>query len=136
MRLVVISGLALVWMLNPSAAQDLRHGRYAVEVEVTLPNINLSAHTETFEICWRGPEDPKMPLGPLGRGPLRACPAEAVWSDEKINVTTTCSGPNAGFATAIYETIPGGFRGVVDLNMGGKNMRVGERQRGRFIGSC
>lgn len=127
---------AILGAVGQGQAGELRHGQYSVAIEITLPNVNTSDYSDESEICWKGPGDVDMPLGPLGRGPLKNCPANAEWVDGEIHVHTTCPGPNAGFAVSVYKIVPGGFRGTSDLNMGGKNMRVGERQHGRYLGPC
>lgn len=129
--------IVAILLAVPAGAEDgLRPGRYAVSVEVTLPNIATRDYGFETEICWQGPDAPGMPLGPLGPGPLGSCPAAARDTGEGASVITTCPGPNAGFATAAYRRTAAGFTGRVDMNLGGKNMRVGEVQRGRWLGPC
>ncbi len=118
------------------ADQAIPPGLYKVRVHTVLPHIDTSNYDFEAEICWRGPDDPEMPLGPLGRGPLRDCPAEASETGKRLSVTTTCPGPNAGFAVGTYRRTPSGFRGRVELNLGGKNMTLAEEQRGELIGFC
>ena len=129
--------LLLLFLAVPTAAQEpLRPGKYAVSVEITLPNIDTRDYGFETEICWRGLKEPEMPLGPLGPGPLRECSSVASVVDGGFRVLTTCEGPNAGWAKSVYRVTATGFRGRVDMNMGGKNMRVGEIQRGRWVGPC
>ena len=115
---------------------ELAPGRYRVEIETTMPNIDLRGARLSVEICWKGATDPAMPLGPLGPGPLRDCPSSARWTEDGLTVATRCLGPNSASALAHYRLRPGGFTGRVEMNMGGKNMTVGERQEGVQVGEC
>ena len=119
----------------PARAGDLPAGAYRVLVETVLPNVATSTRFET-RICWRTARDPGMPLGPLRAGPVSRCPGEAVALPDGVRVITACPGPNAGFAMAEYRRIAGGFRGVVSINLGGKNMTLEERQTGTWLGPC
>lgn len=110
-------------------------GRYRVEVSVTIPNVDVTNAAFVTEIVWNGPADPAIALGPLGPGPLRNCPSEAFEYPDRLVIETRCAGPNAGFATSVYRPTEGGFQGTVEMNMGGKNMTVGEVQRGSRLGA-
>ena len=114
----------------------LPEGAYRVAVHIVIPNVETRDYDFETEICWRGVDDPAMPLGPLGPGPVARCPSQAQETPEGLSVTTACEGPNAGFATATYATTAGGFSGQVAINLGGKNMTLGERQRGTRTGDC
>ncbi len=117
-------------------AEELATGRYRVDVQIVLPNIDTRDYDFVTEICWRGAGDSELALGPLGPGPLSKCPSTADVRSDGLSVTTRCPGPNAGWASATYRKTPAGFTGRVDMNMGGKNMTLGEIQRGTFVGSC
>ena len=134
MRWFIAAALSSAW--SSVAAEDLRPGRYQVAVEITLPNIDTSDYDFQTEICWRGTSAPGMPLGPMGPGPLRDCPSVVSDTTDGLLVETICEGPNAGWAVSIYHPTPTGFKGRIDMNMGGKNMRVGEIQRARWLGPC
>lgn len=120
----------------PARADGLPEGAYRVETHIALPNIDTRDYDFTAEICWRGVDDPEMPLGPLGPGPLADCPTTARETGTGLLVTAACPGGNAGTAAAIYHRTEAGFLGRVQMNMGGKNMTVGEIQRGTRIGPC
>ena len=129
--------VSLLLLADGAQAGDLlRPGNYAVSVEITMPNIDTRDYRFETEICWRGVAGPDMPLGPLGPGPLRDCSSVASTSADGFVVKTTCDGPNAGWAVSSYKRTEAGFTGRIDMNMGGKNMRVGEIQRGRWLGPC
>lgn len=130
--------LALLACLAPvlAAADGLRPGAYRVLVHLAIPNVETRDYDFETSICWRGVDDPEMPLGPLGPGSLAGCASRARETPEGVTVTTTCPGPNAGFATASYRRTPQGFSGQVDIDLGGKNMTLSELQRGTRTGGC
>ena len=133
MRLIA----AILALAAPLAhAEPIPPGAYRVAVEIVLPNIESRDYGFVTTLCWRGASDPDMPLGPLGPGPLRTCPAKARSARGEVTVDTVCPGPNAGWASARYRAVPGGFRGSVAINLGGKNMTLTEIQRGRRTGPC
>jgi hypothetical protein len=131
----------LVWLVAGLApglvtADGLPPGAYRVSVHIALPNVETRDYDFATIICWHGTDDPEMPLGPLGPGPLAGCPSEARETPEGIAVTTVCPGANAGFAKARYRRTDAGFTGRVDVNLGGKNMTLAEEQRAIKIGKC
>lgn len=134
MRFLLIVILSAVPALADQT--QIRPGKYSVTVTPEIPNVRLTDMTEIVEICWRGPTDADMPLGPLGPGPLRSCPGKAEWTDVGLQVRTVCAGPNMGFAIAYYQSSPTGFKGRVRMNLGGKNMTVSETQIAEWQGPC
>lgn len=114
----------------------MRNGLYTVSVEPRIPNVDVKHLKVQAEICWQGPGHASMPLGPLGPGPLKTCPATARSTEGGIEVTTKCPGPNMGWALSRYRVTSEGFRGWVSMNMGGKNMTVTEKQTGTWVGRC
>ncbi len=109
-------------------------GRYLIEVQMVIPNVDTRDYDFTQTICLVG--DDLSRLGPLGPGPMRECPRQVSEANGSVMVTVTCSGPNAGTATGHYTFSRGGFKGVVQMNMGGKNMTLIERHRAERIGNC
>jgi hypothetical protein len=132
-RLTLLASLVLP---VAAGADGLPHGAYRVSVEVALPNVETRDYGFETVICWRGTEDAAMPLGPLGPGPLAACPSHARDTGEGVAVATACPGPNAGFAAGTYRSTQGGFTGRVEMDLGGKNMTLAEIQRGIRTGAC
>lgn len=120
----------------PTLAQVIEPGLYEVSVSVRIPNVRVTNADFVTRICWRDALDTSMPLGPLGPGPLRSCPATARRSGAQMIVDTQCEGPNAGWAVSSYRSTAGGFSGAVEINLGGKNMTVRELQRGVRVGAC
>ena len=135
MRPIMIT-LACVAAPALGVAGGLPEGRYRVAVHIALPNVETRDYDFETEICWRGPDDPAMPLGPVGPGPLVRCPSEAQETPDGVTVTTSCGGPNAGFAVASYRRTAEGFTGRVEIDLGGKNMTMAELQRGVRAGPC
>lgn len=69
--------------------------------------------------------------------PLSACPAaELSLSENVVAFRIVCPGHNRGYAKAHFETNSTGYRGRIDMNMGGKNMTMTETQIGRRLGEC
>jgi hypothetical protein len=130
--------LALIVCLCPAfaGADGLPPGAYRVSVHIAIPNVETRDYDFETTICWRGADDPAMPLGPLGPGSLAGCPSKARDTPEGVTVTTTCLGPNAGFAAAIYKRTAGGFSGRVEMDLGGKNMTLSEFQRAVRANEC
>lgn len=135
MRLILI---LTFWFVPAFATADggLRKGLYVVKVEPKIPNVDLKGAESEVRICWQGPGKAKTPLGPLGPGPLKNCPATARATEGGMEVTTRCPGPNMGHALSRYRVTSDGFRGWVSMNMGGKNMTVTEKQTGTWVGRC
>ena len=129
---------SLIACLIPAlaAADGLPSGAYRVSVHIALPNVETRDYDFETTICWRGADDPEMPLGPLGTGPLARCPSQARDTPEGVTVTTTCPGPNTGFARAHYRRTDAGFTGGVEMDLGGKNMTLSEVQRAIRTGDC
>lgn len=126
--LLSLSGLAHAEVIEP--------GAYEVGVEVRIPNVDVSNADFTKRICLRDQDDILETLGPMGPGPLRDCPGIVRMDGNSLIIDTTCGGPNAGWAVSTYVPTPLGFKGTVNLNMGGKNMTVQEVHRGTRVGLC
>lgn len=120
-------------LAGATAAQEVKPGLYQVTVEIEIPHIDTRDYTQTRDVCVSAGG---KGLGPMGPGPLPACPSQTRRNGAVIEVTTRCTGPNTGWADALYRPRPGGFKGSVAMNMGGKNMTLIERQTGIWIGPC
>ena len=117
-------------------ADPILPGAYDVDVEIRIPNVDVSNADFTTRICLRNQADLTKKLGPLGPGPLKDCPGVARTDGSSLIIDTKCDGPNAGWAVSTYVVTSRGFKGTVNLNMGGKNMTVQEAQRGTWAGKC
>ncbi|MEM1299936.1 MAG: hypothetical protein AAGH68_11735 [Pseudomonadota bacterium] len=133
MRTIVTCCLVLT--ASAGWADPIPVGKYEVHVHLVLPHIDTKDYDFTTEICLTEPND-AAPLGPLGPGPLLKCPRDGAVRGEELIILVKCPGGNAATAIGTYRATPSGFRGDVKMNMGGKNMTLGERQRGRLIGPC
>ncbi|MBY8977601.1 hypothetical protein KHP62_17445 [Rhodobacteraceae bacterium NNCM2] len=129
------AAILLTCLALPAAADDrIAPGLYRVSTRVEIPHVDTSDYDFSRDICLR--DGDFSALGPLGPGPMGQCPRRVTDQGDQLEVSVVCPGGNTGFALAQYWPAPGGFRGVVNLNMGGKNMTLVERQRGRRIGEC
>ena len=117
-------------------ADPIHPGAYQVDVKVRIPNVDVSNADFTTRICLRNKEDLLTKLGPMGPGPLKDCPGIARTDDSNLIIDTKCDGPNAGWAVSTYVATSRGFKGTVNMNMGGKNMTVQEIHRGTWAGKC
>jgi hypothetical protein len=120
---------------SAAAADPIPPGRYEVNVHLVLPHIDTRDYDFTTEICLLSGQDPRS-LGPLSPGPFASCPRETEIGEMETTIRVRCPGANAGFAIGTYRSTPNGFRGRVEMNMGGKNMTLAEEQRARRLGSC
>ena len=124
-----------ILLATVSRADPIPAGRYAVDVHLVIPHVDTKDYDFTTEICLAAGNDAAA-LGPLSPGPLARCPREGAIRDGALTIRVQCTGGNAGFAIGSYQPIPSGFRGRVEMNMGGKNMTLAEEQRGRYLGAC
>lgn len=116
-------------------ADPIPAGRYAVDVHLVLPHIDTRDYDFTAEVCLSAANDAEA-IGPLSPGPLSSCPRTGITQDGALIIRVSCPGGNAGTAIGTYNATPSGFRGRVEMNMGGKNMTMAEEQRGRYLGPC
>ncbi|MEM7177166.1 MAG: DUF3617 family protein [Pseudomonadota bacterium] len=109
-------------------------GRYRIEVRIEIPNVDTRDYDFTQTLCLASGALSR--LGPLGPGPMRDCPRRVSEAEGSVTVEVICNGPNAGTATGHYTASSDGFTGVVQMNMGGKNMTLIERHRAERLGNC
>lgn len=133
MRILLMCGAIL--LVTTTRADPIPAGRYAVDVHLDLPHIDTRAYDFVTEVCLRPPDEAQV-LGPLSPGPLGSCPRVGFTQDGELVVRVRCPGGNAGMAIGRYRTTPSGFRGRVEMNLGGKNMTLAEEQRGKYLGAC
>jgi hypothetical protein len=138
-------GIALMlgtWLAaDMVAAADtaLQPGLYEVTFTLEMPNIIATGvGPGTVRRCVTA-EDLRTgsAFGVLGDNPIRACPIkDYAISAEHAQYRIECAGPNTPFATGAFDLAPASFRGLITMNMGGKNMTMSERQRGRRLSAC
>ncbi|MFK7944437.1 MAG: DUF3617 domain-containing protein [Paracoccaceae bacterium] len=133
MRLIL--HICTVLAVIPAWADPIPLGRYEVNVHLVLPHIDTKDYDFVTEICL-GNVVGLASLGPLSPGPLSQCPRKSETLNGEWMIHVRCPGGNAAVATGTYRSTPSGFRGRVEMNMGGKNMTLAEEQRGRYLGPC
>ncbi len=121
-------------------AADLRlePGHYQVEVLVSLPNVGTAAPPLTVTRCIT-PEDLQSggAFFILSDNPLKRCALVDYLSSATVaSYRIVCDGANRGSASAVFDVRERGYRGVIQMDMGGKNMTMAERQVGKRIGDC
>jgi Protein of unknown function (DUF3617) len=121
---------------EPAALQD---GRYDVNVQLELPNVEAMGASRVATICVTS----EVPGGHYGlaamseNNPLAKCPVSNVRQDGGIlTFDIICPGGNAAVASARYILTPQRFEGRISMKMGGKNMTMTETQSGRRAGDC
>ncbi len=73
----------------------------------------------------------------LSDNPLKRCAlVDYQASAGSARYRIVCEGPNRGRASAAFDLQQHAFRGTIQMDMGGKNMTMAERQTGRRIGDC
>jgi hypothetical protein len=126
---------------GPAGADEaaLQPGLYEVTFTLELPNVvTTGIGPSTVRRCIAGADmRTGTAFGVLGDNPIRACPLKDYsLSGNRALYRIECPGPNAPFATGAFDLTMSSYRGVITMNMGGKNMTMSERQRGRRIGVC
>jgi hypothetical protein len=118
---------------------SLQPGLYEITVNLELPNVVATGvGPSTLRRCITA-DDLRTgnAFGVLGQNPIRACPLkDYAISTSQALYRIECAGPNAPHAAGVFDLAPGSYRGVITMNMGGKNMTMSERQRGKRIGAC
>jgi hypothetical protein len=121
------------------AETALQPGLYEVTFTLEMPNvIATGVGPGTVRRCVSA-EDLRTgnAFGVLGENPIRACPLKDYEiSADRAQYRIECAGPNTPFATGAFELAAQTYRGVITMNMGGKNMTMSERQRGKRVGTC
>lgn len=125
---------SLIVMVAKAGEVSPPDGLYRIDVALEIPHVDTRDYGFSETICL-GPTSLDR-LGPLGPGPLRSCPRELHGSGSELQVSVRCEGPNTARASGSYRLTDTGFRGVVNMNMGGKNMTLVERQKAVRLGPC
>ena len=122
-----------------AAEMALQPGLYEVTFTLEMPNVIATGiGPGTVRRCVTAADlRTGNAFGVLGDNPIRACPLKDYEiSADRAQYRIECAGPNTPFATGAFDLAPASFRGVITMNMGGKNMTMSERQRGRRVGAC
>jgi len=138
-RVLLLFAMSLALSRAHADPAALQPGLYEITVNLELPNVVATGvGPSTLRRCITA-DDLRTgnAFGVLGQNPIRACPLK----DYSISANQAlyrieCAGPNAPHAAGVFDLAPGSYRGVITMNMGGKNMTMSERQRGKRIGAC
>jgi hypothetical protein len=113
-------------------------GLYDIEVRLGLPNVLEVGPPTRLRRCLTAAEiESGRAFFVRSENPLRACAlTDHVATGTSVRYRIACPGPNAASAHAEFETTAGGYRGVIRMQMGGKNMTMSETQIAVRIGDC
>jgi uncharacterized protein DUF3617 len=132
--------LASLLLICAVRAEDavLKPGFYEVTVSLEMPNVVTGIGPGTVHRCVTAADlSTGNAFGVLGENPIRSCPiTDYSISANRALYRIVCPGPNAPSAAGAFDLAATSYRGVITMDMGGKNMTMSERQRGRRIGAC
>jgi hypothetical protein len=130
--------LALVPLLAVAGPPAVAPGLYAIEVRLGLPNVLEVGPPTTLTRCLTAPEiESGQAFFVRSENPLRACAlTDYAATGASVRYRIRCPGPNAASADAEFQTTAAGYRGVIRMVMGGKNMTMSETQVAARIGEC
>jgi uncharacterized protein DUF3617 len=113
-------------------------GLYEIEVRLGLPNVLEVAPPTKLAGCLTGAEiESGRAFFVRSESPLRACAlTDYTAAGTAVRYRIGCPGPNAASAEAEFETTPVSYRGVIRMQMGGKNMTMSETQVAVRVGDC
>ena len=138
MRFALLLAALLVICAVHAEDAALKPGFYEVTVTLEMPNVVTGIGPGTVHRCVTTADLlTGNAFGVLGENPIRSCPiADYSISANRALYRIACPGPNAPSAVGAFDLASSSYRGVITMNMGGKNMTMSERQRGRRIGAC
>lgn len=133
--------LRLLWvasLLADAGSPAVAPGLYQIEVRVGLPNVLEVGPPTRLTRCLTGAEiESGQAFFVRSENPLRACAlTDHAATGTSVRYRIRCPGPNAASADAEFETTATGYRGVIRMVMGGKNMTMSETQVAARIGEC
>jgi hypothetical protein len=129
---------ALAATAAAAAEPALSTGWYQVEVRIALPNVQEVAAPMVVSRCISAADlQSGQAFGVLSDNPLKECDVlDYQVSDGTATYRIACQGPNKGSAVAVFDLARDAYRGVIKMNMGGKNMTMSEAQAGKRTGDC
>ncbi len=141
MRTLIAPALLLAALVATAAAAAepaLSPGLYRVEVRIALPNVQEVAAPMVFDRCISAADlQSGQAFRVLSDNPLKACDVlDYRMSDATATYRIACQGPNKGSAVGVFDLAHNAYRGVIRMNMGGKNMTMSETQAGKRTGDC
>ena len=139
LRLALVLVACCTFHVVVAGETALQPGLYEVTFTLEMPNVIATGiGPGTLRRCVTA-DDLRTgnAFGVLGDNPIRACALKDYdISTDRAQYRIECAGPNTPFATGVFELTATSYRGVISMNMGGKNMTMSERQRGRRLGAC
>jgi len=139
-KLATSAGVLLMLMETGSTSADmsLAPGLYAVEVRISLPNVQDVARPLLLEKCITAAElESGHAFFVLSDNPLKTCDLVDYEGGRTGAIyRIVCPGPNRGSAVGVFEFRESSYRGTIKMNMGGKNMTMSETQVGKRVGEC
>lgn len=137
--IVLLTGVfALISDANDLCAHELEPGLYEIKVQVELPNVIDPAHKALSRRCiTRADLIRHDPFQIESDTPLKKCQRMPIcMGGKKAGFQIVCGGGTGGVANGQFTLSNNRFSGTIEMNMGGKNMTVVERQSGRRLGDC
>jgi hypothetical protein len=127
-------------LVGPVAAAgiDLMPGLYQIEVKIALPHApDVAPPTRIVRCLTPADLESGRAFFVLSDNPIKACALiDFQAAEATASYRIVCPGPNAASATAVFETTDKGYRGVIKMQMGGKNMTMSEIQTATRAGEC
>jgi hypothetical protein len=125
-------------MCAVSAAAALEPGEYQVSVRLELPHVEDLSTSRSALICVTAAGNDTHGLKVLSdNNPLARCAASNIRDNGgTLLFDIVCPGQNAATGSARFTLREQDFDGAIEMKMGGKNMTMTERQRGRRTGGC
>ncbi|MGI9387931.1 MAG: DUF3617 domain-containing protein [Methyloligellaceae bacterium] len=136
---ICISAIGICFLFaSPLSARELRPGLYEIEVSVELPHLTNPAATQKVSMCITDAQSAgHATFQILSEMPIAKCPTSPIsFGGGKAEFRVICPGKRAAHALAKFSISTDAFDGTIRMNMGGKNMTVIERQKGKRIGTC
>jgi len=139
-RAAALAGLLVLVGVSTAAAgaPAVAPGLYDIEVRLGLPNVLEVGPPTSLRRCLTGEEiESGQAFFVRSENPLRACAlVDHTATGTSVRYRIRCLGPNAASAEAEFETAAAGYRGVIRMQMGGKNMTMSETHAAVRIGEC
>jgi hypothetical protein len=129
---------ALAATAAAAAEPVLAPGLYQVEVRIALPNVREVRASMVLTRCIGASElQSGQAFLVLSDNPLKDCDLlDYRVTDVVATYRIACPGPNKGSAVGVFDLARSAYRGVIEMNMGGKNMTMSETQLGKRVGDC
>lgn len=132
------AALALCLVTGAAAGEPL-DGSFAVAAKLQIPNVSGPSWQGTSVLCLDAdPRSGRLPVPVLSpNSPFAGCEARDLErSATALRYRIVCAGRDSARALASYQLSAGGFRGEVEMLLGGKNMTLTEYQEGTRLGDC